>query len=127
VDAVPPESDEARTFGEIAARIAEGSASAEDHKQARQWLTLWRDNDSVLEPTLAGSGLASELVPVSQGLKEGAVIGLGALDAIEKNVPLSADEQARQLAALKGLEEPRAVLLLATVPGVETLVKAARR
>jgi len=127
VDAVPPESDEARTFGEIAARIADGSASADDHKQARQWLTLWRDNDAVLQPTLAGSELAAELVPVSQGLKESAAIGLAALDAIEKNVPVSADEQARQLAALKGLEAPRAVLLIATVPGVEALVKAGRR
>jgi len=127
VDAVPPESDEAREFGEIAARIADGSASAEDHKQAREWLTLWRDNDAALEPTLAGSALAKELVPVSQGLKESAAIGLAALDAIEKNIPVSAEVQARELAALKGLEEPRAVLVLATVPGVETLVKAVRR
>jgi hexosaminidase len=127
VDAVPPESEEARTFGEIASRIADGSASLDDHKKAREWLILWRDNDAALEPTLAGSGLAAELVPVSQGLKESAVIGLGALDAIEQKVPLGAAVQAQQLAMLKGLEEPRAVLLLVTVPGVETLVKAARR
>jgi hexosaminidase len=127
VDAVPPESDEARTFGEIAARIADGTASAENHKQAREWLTLWRDNDAALEPTLAGSALAGELVPVSHGLHESALIGLATLDAIEKNAPLDAAVQARELATLKTLEAPQAVLLLATVPGVEALVKAARR
>jgi hexosaminidase len=127
VDAVPPESDQARAFREIAGRIADGSATPSDHKQAREWLTLWRDNDAVLQPTLAGSALAKELVPVSQGLKESAAMGLAALDAIEKNVPVSAAAQTEQLAALKGLEAPRAVLLIATVPGVETLVKAEKR
>jgi hypothetical protein len=52
---------------------------------------------------------------------------LATLDAIEKNAPLDAAVQARELATLKTLEAPQAVLLLATVPGVEALVKAARR
>jgi hexosaminidase len=127
VDAVPPESDEARAFREVAARIADGSATSSDHEQAREWLTLWRDNDAALQPTLAGSALAGELVPVSEGLKQSAVMGLAALDLIEKGQPLGAAEQEHQLAMLKGLEQPQAVLLLATVPGVEALVKAARR
>lgn len=127
VDAVPPESDQARAFREMAARIAEGSATPADHKQAREWLTSWRDNDSALQPTLSGSALAAELVPVSQGLHESSVIGLAALDAIEKNAPLSASEQSQQLATLKALEAPQAVLVIATVPGVEALVHAAKR
>ena len=125
VDAVPPESDRARAFRRLAARIADGSATPADHIQAREWLTLWRDNDSILQPTLTGSALAVELVPVSHGLREVSVIGLSALDAIEKNTPLAASEQRQQLATLKMMEAPQAVLLLATLPGVETLVHAA--
>jgi hexosaminidase len=127
VDAVPPESDQARVFRAIAARISDGSATPADHKQAREWLILWRDNEAVLQPTLTGSALAAELVPVSQGLRESSAIGLAALDAIEKNMPPNASEQANQLATLKSLEAPQAVLLNATVPGVETLARAAKR
>ena len=127
VDAVSPESDQARIFRELAAHIADGSATPADHKQAREWLMLWRDNDAVLQPTLAGSALTAELVPVSHGLRESSAIGLAALDAIEKNAPLSASEQEAELTTLKNLEAPQAVLLNATVPGVEALVRAAKR
>ena len=126
VDAVPPESDQARAFRELAGRIADGSATPDDHKQVREWLLLWRDNDAALQPTLAASALASELVPVSHALRESSMIGLKALDAIEKKNPLGASEKTKQLVALKALETPQAVLLLATVPGVEALVQAAK-
>src|SRR5204862_3718808 len=51
-DAVPPESDTARNFGAIARRIASGKATLNDWRQARQWLILWRDNDTKLQPLL---------------------------------------------------------------------------
>ncbi len=127
VDAVPPESDRARSFREVADRIADGSATPADHKQAREWLSLWRDNEAALQPTLTTSALAAELVPASHGLTESSVIGLAALDAIEKNIPLTETEQAQQIATLKRLEAPQAVLLIATVPGVQALVHAARK
>jgi hexosaminidase len=125
VDAVSPESNTARDFRDLAARIANGTATPAEHAQARQWLTLWRDNDAALQPTIASSALAAELAPISRNLRDSSAIGLTALDAIEQKKPLAAADQSQQLAALKVFEAPQAVLLNMTVPGVETLVAAA--
>src|SRR5258708_25511033 len=50
-DAVPPESETARKFNEIAKRIALGQADPQEWQRARQWLVLWRDN-TAHHPTL---------------------------------------------------------------------------
>ena len=125
VDAVSPESDTARNFRDLAARIASGTATAADHAQARQWLTLWRDNDAALQPTITFSALATELAPISRNLHDSSTIGLAALDAIERKQPITSATSSQQLATLKTLEAPQAVLLNQTVPGVQALVKAA--
>ena len=126
VDAVPPESDRAREFCNLASRIAAGNATPADFTQARQWLILWRDNDAALQPMLPGSPLTAELAPVSTNLKQAATIGLSALDTLEKHPAANATSQQDQLATLKTLEAPKAVLILQIVPGVESLVRAAR-
>ena len=85
VDAVHPESETARQFSELAKLIASGKATPEQWRQAREWLTLWRDNDARLQPLLMQSKITEELVPLSRGLNQVAVIGLQALDALENN------------------------------------------
>ena len=122
VDAVPAESDAARIFSELAKRIASGQGTPADFKQARESLTLWRDNDAILEPQLSQSELTAELAPLSRNLSQAATIGLLALDAIEKGQPVSASTQQQWLTSLKALEAPQAILLDKIVPGVETLV-----
>jgi hexosaminidase len=126
VDAVPPESARAREFRNLAHRIAAGNATSADIQQARQWLTQWRDNDAILQPQLPKSELTVELMPLSSNLSQAAVIGLSALDSVEKHQPVDAAEQQRQLAALKKLEAPQATLLNMIVPGVEEMVAAAK-
>lgn len=126
VDTVPPESDKARKFDELAARIATGKADPEDWRKARQWLVLWRDNDAALQPSLAKSELTAELVPLSHNLAQTATIGLLALDALQNNQPVSAETQKQQLSQLKELEKPEAILLNKIVPGVEVLVQATK-
>jgi hexosaminidase len=123
VDAVPPESETGRIFAAICKRIAAGSATPQDWKQARDWLVLWRDNDAALEPMLATSDLTAELVPVSQSLHQTAEIGLQALDGLQKGETISADVQKQDLAAIAIAEKPQAVLLLTVAPSVELLVK----
>jgi hexosaminidase len=127
VDAVPAESQTARQFNELAARIASGAASAEDYAQARQWLTLWQDNDATLHPLLANSSLTQELAPMSLNLKQAAAIGLDALSSLEGHQPVLASVKEQQLESLKELKAPEAVLLDAIVPGVEQLVRASSR
>jgi hexosaminidase len=126
IDSIPAESDTAREFREMAARIASGKGTPEDFDTARAWLTRWRDNDAELAPLLPQSSLTAELVPLSKNLSLTAAIGLSALNSIEKHQPVDAAAQQAQLAALKGYEAPQAVLLDMIVPGVETLVAAPR-
>jgi hexosaminidase len=126
VDTVPPESDKAREFNEIAARIAMGKTVAGDWQKARQSLVLWRDNDAVLQPSLAKSALTVELVPLSHNLSQAATIGLLALDTLQNGLQVNAETQKKQLSELQELEKPEAVLVNMIVPGVEVLVRAAR-
>jgi hexosaminidase len=126
VDTVPPESDKAREFNEVAARVATGRPVSGDWQRARQWLVLWRDNDAALQPSLVKSALTAELVPLSRNLSQAATIGLLALDALQNSTPVNAETQKMQLSELKEFEKPEAVLLNRIVPGVEVLVQATR-
>jgi hexosaminidase len=126
VDAVPSESIRGREFRNLATRIAAGKASSDDWKTARQWLTLWRDNDASLQAQLPQSQLTAELVPVSHNLNKIATIGLAALDALEKHERVSAATKSDQIASLKKLAAPQAVLFNAINPGVVTLVNASK-
>jgi hexosaminidase len=124
VDAVPPESNHAREFNNLCIRIAAGNASPADWEKARQSLTLWRDNDALLEPTLLKSELTAELVPLSEGLSQAATIGLLALDALQSKRPIRGKIRKMQLSNLDQLAKPQAVLLDMIVPGVGVLLRA---
>ena len=125
-DAVPPESDTAREFNQIAKRIALGKADAQEWQPARQWLVLWRDNDAKLQPLLARSYLTQDLAPVSRNLSRVAEIGLQALDDLHEDRLVSADLRQRNIEFLKASAKPQAVLLLMVAPSVELLVQATR-
>jgi hexosaminidase len=126
VDAVHPESETARQFNDLAKLIASGKATPEQWRQARQWLTLWRDNDARLQPLLVQSKVTEELVPLSHGLNRVAVIGLQALDDLENNRATDANTRSQNLATLKTAAQPQAVLINMVVPSVELLVQATK-
>ena len=124
VDAVPPESETAREFSELVKAIAGGKASPEQWQQARAWLTLWRDNDAKLQPTLAKSEITAELSPLSHNVSQTASIGLQALDELENHRAANADLVQSNMQLLKSFEKPVAVLRNMIVAPVETLVQA---
>ena len=125
-DAVPPESDTAREFNEIAKRISSGRATPEEWQRARAWLTLWRDNDAALQPLLARSVLTKDLAPVSHNLSEVAEIGLRALDDLQEKRTVKGEDRQSTIEFLRRSAKPQAVLLLMVVPSVELLVEATR-
>ena len=126
VDAVSPESETARQFNDLAKQIASGQATPQQWQQAREWLTLWRDNDAKLQPTLGKSDLTVELIPVSHTLAQAATMGLQALDDLQSQRGASADMQQKNLAWLKTAAKPQAVLVDMVVPSVELLVQATK-
>ncbi len=126
VDAVPPESETARKFNDLAKLIASGQATPEQWQEARQWLTLWRDNDAKLQPLLGKSDLTMDLVPVSHTLAQAATLGLQALDDLENNRIVNAGTREQNLASLKTAEKPQAVVVDMVVPSVELLLQATK-
>ena len=126
VDAVHPESETARQFSDLAKLIASGKATPEQWRQAREWLTLWRDNDARLQPLLMQSKITEELVPLSHGLNQVAVIGLQALDALENNRAIDANTRSQNVSFLKTAAKPQAVLIDMVAPSVELLVQATK-
>jgi hexosaminidase len=125
-DAVPPESEVARQFAQIADYIANGKATPEEWQKAHDWLVLWRDNDAKLQPTLTKSEITAELEPVSKNLHDVAEIGLQALESYHSEAPLSVDTQHQSLDRLTAAEKPQAVLVLMVVAPIEQLVKSAK-
>src|SRR5271155_518423 len=85
VDAVPPESDNARQFSAMANRMVSGTASTDDWERAQEWLVLWRDNDAQLQPLLTRSELTRELMPVSANLHQVSQIGLDAIGYLREH------------------------------------------
>ncbi|HEY1903139.1 MAG TPA: family 20 glycosylhydrolase [Terracidiphilus sp.] len=124
VDAVPPESETARQFNQLATLIVAGNASPEQWQEAKNWLVLWRDNDAKLAPTLANSDLTAELAPLSQSLSQVATLGLQVLDDLKNHRSVSADQTEKNLQLLKDAAKPQAVLLDKVAPSVELLVAA---
>jgi hexosaminidase len=127
VDAIPPESETARKFNNLAKLIVAGKATPQQRQEAREWLVIWRDNDAKLQPSLKGSDLTAELIPVSQSVSEVATIGLQALDDLENHPAASGAAFANNMSFLKAHEKPEAVLRDMVVPSVELLVQATGR
>jgi hexosaminidase len=125
VDAVPPESEMARKFKNLVAAIVAGNATADQLQKAKEWLTLWRDNDAKLEPSLKNSDITAELAPVSQTLAQVSTIGLRALNDLENHHVADAGITQGDTQTLKTAEKPQAVLRDMVVEPVEMLVQAA--
>jgi hexosaminidase len=117
VDTARPESATAREFA--------GLVDHMDRQPMRAWLTRWRDNDALLQPTLQKSALLREDVPVSEALARAATIGLQALDYLDRNQRPAGTWLAAQRAFLETLKKPQDELRIAIVPSIEKLVNVA--
>lgn len=126
VDAVPLESDEGRHFNDrveqfLAAWCQDPAAEA----RLRAQLTIWRDNDAILQSLVQRSFLVKEVAATSQDLSALAAAGLAALDAIAKGQPAPDSGKAQQPAILEQVKKPKAQLLLIPAPAVQKLIEAA--
>lgn len=124
VDAVPPESDTARKFNDLAKLIVAGKASPEQWQEARNWLALWRDNDAKLQPLLEKSEISAELAPLSRSLSQVATMGLQALDDLENRRVADPATLQKNMQLLEAAKKPQAILLDMVAPSVQLLVQA---
>ncbi len=103
VDAARPESETAREFAALVDQM--------DRAQLRIWLSRWRDNPARTEPA-------------SQALNRLGVIGLQALDYLDRNQHPPDAWLREQRAFLETLKKPQAELRLAIAPSIEKLIEA---
>jgi hexosaminidase len=121
VDAVSPESDDARKINLLAQSALHDPSS---RPQLRRWLTRWSANDAQLEPFLVTSALRKELIPLSRDLSALGSLGLQALDVIESGQSITAEKRKQDLATLEENIKPCAELQLAVEPTVRLLIEA---
>src|SRR4029077_11117904 len=125
IDAVYPESERARQFGDLVQAYAQsGYKDKALEEQMRTWLVLWRDNDAKLHSLLQRSFLLQEVNPLSEYLATTAAAGLLALDYLDKSEPSPEALRTLQLAMLDRTRMRQADLFLMVVAPVEQLVKA---
>jgi hexosaminidase len=120
VDAIPPESDEARQINALAQRAVHDPSV---RPEVREHFLRWRDNDALLEPYLATSMLRKPLVPLSQQLAALGALGLAALDAIESAQPVSQETRKEQFAKLGDSAQSHAEMMLVVEPAVRALIE----
>lgn len=125
VDAVGPESDPARRFGDLVERyIQSGYKDRAAAREIRTLLTAWRDNDAKLHSVLEHSFLLRDVIPLSQDLAALGESGLRALDYLERSESSSEAWRAQQLARIESAREAKADLLLMVATPVERLIEA---
>jgi hexosaminidase len=125
IDAVYPESDTGRHFGDLVQTFAQnGFKDQAAEAQIRMWLTIWRDNDARLHPLLAQTFLLQEDVPLSQNLSALGAAGLQALDYLDKAQAAPDSWKTSQLAMIEQAKTRQADLLLMVVAPVQQLVEA---
>lgn len=116
-DAVRPESRVAREFAGLVEQM--------NVSKIREWLALWRDNNSRLKPLLETSPLLKEDQPVSEDLSRVATIGLAAIDAIQQHRRPEDAWISQQRGVLDKAGKLHAEVRIAVVPSVQKLVDAA--
>jgi len=128
VDAVSPESDRARRFGDLVEKYIQSRYRDQATAgEIRILLTGWRDNDAKLHPLLEHSFLLRDVTPLSQDLAALGESGLRALDYLEKSESSPESWRVQQLARVESSREAKADLLLMVVAPVERLIEASAR
>ena len=97
VDAIPPESELARSM-ELAAKrlVANPSGDSEDAAMLRREFTTWAANDALFEPMADNNKLLAEIVPLSRDLSALGTAGLKLLDVLTPPAPAPAKKLSRK-------------------------------
>ena len=125
VDAVVPESDAARRFGELVGSfIAGGCRDMTTAKLLEEQFKLWRDNEQKFQPLATRSFLVKEVEASSHDLSTLGAIGLAALEFLSRRETPPDSWKSEQAASIDEIQKPKAQLLLMPASTVQKLVGA---
>ncbi len=125
VDAVPPESDEARRFASAVAALLADPARQNGREAVRARLEEWRGLDARLRALLESRELIHELVPLAGEASALAAVGLEALGFIEQRTSPPESWRAERASLLEPPRNPPHALEVAYRAAVKRLVEAA--
>jgi hexosaminidase len=126
VDAVWPESDQARRFNDLVQRfLADRSGSPEILPQLRKILLSWRENEACVIPLFEQSFLLEEITPISGTVFELCLRGLQALDYLESKQRAPEGWRNDVADLLVRAEKPQAEMLPAITGSIRKLIEAA--
>lgn len=121
VDATAAESNTAREF---AAMVTDWRSHKDEIKSE---LTEWRNVGDDVMPTLQGSALLEEDIPLAQDVAALASAGLEALEYLESGKPAPQPWITAQLALVDRASKPRAELLIMIARPIGKLIEAAKQ
>jgi len=124
-DAARPESRPARVFASLVDGYLADPKRQKNASELRAQLVAWRDNHARLTPLLATANQADDLRTLSEQLSNSAAAGLAALDALDRQQKLSAEDAARYQAVLTAAVAPRAAVVDQVIPAIKRLVDRA--
>jgi hexosaminidase len=123
VDAARPESEEARAFAQLVESLLNDPARVAGRETIAARLTKWQQDARDVRPVF-GAPLLQDAVQIVQNLNAVTVIGLKALEALQKRTPLVLTPDEREALAKAGT--PVADVLLMVAQPVQRLADAAK-
>ena len=128
VDAVAPESQVGRAF---TVRVEELVIALEtDPSEADQWTELaayladWRDHHEPLRDVLRTRPDLAEIESLSERLRDLAIAGLEAIEALASGAELDRDALARHREAVRVARSSSAEMVISVAPAIERLIEA---
>jgi hexosaminidase len=126
VDAVQPESNVARKFGEmVSVALSDPYSGPENFRKIRDLLSTWKDNADGLKPVVVQSFLLKEIEPLGELMSEFIETGLQALNYIESRQIPPEEWVAEAASTLARAEKPQAEMLIAIAPHLKKIIEAA--
>jgi hypothetical protein len=124
IDAVHPESQEARHFSALVNQLISGKLTPAVEVQIRSMLEKWKSNAQNLRPLAETSSMVKEVVPLSQDLSTLGAAGLEALGYLDHGEKAPADWKNQRLAQVQAAFQPRAEVLMMVAPPIQRLIQA---
>ncbi|PYV64824.1 MAG: beta-N-acetylhexosaminidase, partial [Acidobacteria bacterium] len=124
VDAVQPESLEARRFSVQVDKFISGPIRPGAELEIRSTLTKWRDNDIQFRALAENSSFLQEALPISHDLSALGVAGLEALDYMDRGEKAPDSWKSQQISLAQAAIQPRAQLILMIAAPVQKLIQA---
>jgi hexosaminidase len=124
IDAVHPESQEARQFSVLVNQLISGRLTPAVEVQIRSMLEKWKSNAQNLRPLAETSSMVKEVVPLSQDLSTLGAAGLEALGYLDHGEKAPADWKNQRLAQVQAAFQPRAEVLMMVAPPIQRLIQA---